>query len=243
MKKNSYTSGFFFFLISFVYALLIFVIFPVFKKKNIIGPFAVISCGIVLLLFFFLSTCRNPGYLKSPKKVKFSELLEQFDPVSLCPDCEIIRTKRSRHCAICGKCVERFDHHCPWVNNCVGAQNHTYFIWFLISIILTLVSTITCLIYSLNKYGLSYIEDGNCEESTYFIDSRPTLCDVFVFLSANVIVLVICFFFLLPVSALTIVQFGNFVMNKTTSERFAKAKVSASTSSSARTSSMLSMSK
>lgn len=243
MKKNCYTSGFFFFLISFVYALLIFVIFPVFLEKYIHGPFVIISFGIVLLLFFFLATCRNPGYLKSPKKVKFSELLEQFDPVSLCPDCEIIRTKRSRHCAICGKCVERFDHHCPWVNNCVGAQNHTYFIWFLISIVLTLVSTIIFLLHFLSEYDYLSMKPGSCLKNGYFLHPDEIICNTFVFLSANVIVLVICFFFLLPVSALTIVQFGNFVMNKTTSERFAKAKVSASTSSSARTSSMLSMSK
>jgi len=66
-------------------------------------------------------------------------MLRNFDPVLLCPDCQIIRTARSRHCSICNKCVERFDHHCPWVNNCVGVQNHHYFMQFLSSVVVLLV--------------------------------------------------------------------------------------------------------
>lgn len=69
-------------------------------------------------------------------------MLKNFDPVLLCPDCEIIRTSRSRHCSICNKCVERFDHHCPWINNCVGTRNHGNFMCFLMSVPVLLVLVI-----------------------------------------------------------------------------------------------------
>ena len=64
----------------------------------------------------------DPGYLERDDSYDFVRLLEVYEPKSLCPECEVIRTPRSRHCYICKRCVDRFDHHCPWLNNCVGRR-------------------------------------------------------------------------------------------------------------------------
>ena len=32
---------------------------------------------------------------------------------------------------MCGFCVEKSDHHCVWVNQCVGLHNYKYFLTFL----------------------------------------------------------------------------------------------------------------
>lgn len=48
--------------------------------------------------------------------------------VTFCHKCEIPRPERAKHCKVCGTCVLRMDHHCPWINNCVGFNNHKFFL-------------------------------------------------------------------------------------------------------------------
>ena len=90
----------------------------------------------------------NPGFVEGDPSLKFVTLLDSFEPKSLCPDCQIIKTPRSRHCNLCKRCVDRFDHHCPWVNNCIGKNNFAYFYTFVFLqstyLILLVAITVKC---------------------------------------------------------------------------------------------------
>lgn len=40
-----------------------------------------------------------------------------------CETCLIMRPALGSHCANCDHCVKGFDHHCVYINNCVGVRN------------------------------------------------------------------------------------------------------------------------
>lgn len=95
---------------------------------------------LISLILHINLTTTDPGYLVNDG-IEFIKLLEAFDPQQLCPECEVIRTGRSRHCILCQKCVDRYDHHCPWINNCIGVNNHNVFMAYLIFQLSSLIAT------------------------------------------------------------------------------------------------------
>uniref|UniRef100_A0A8C9G2H4 Palmitoyltransferase n=1 Tax=Pavo cristatus TaxID=9049 RepID=A0A8C9G2H4_PAVCR len=75
--------------------------------------------------------------------------------------CLIRKPVRSKHCGVCNRCIAKFDHHCPWVGNCVGAGNHRYFMGYLFFLLFMICWMIYgCISYWGFHCETSYAKDG-----------------------------------------------------------------------------------
>ena len=131
-KKSPFTLICYFTLMSLSFVLLEFSSYDILRVSDysdwlLYGSQGLFGLAMVLWLWVWLS---DPGTLKRDPNLNFIKLLDELEASSLCPDCSVIRTPRCRHCNLCGVCVDRFDHHCPWVNNCIGKGNYAQFYIF-----------------------------------------------------------------------------------------------------------------
>jgi palmitoyltransferase ZDHHC9/14/18 len=70
------------------------------------------------------------GAVRDYQRIYSMIVKTHFLRIKFCQNCLIFRPPRTSHCYECNMCVERFDHHCPWIGTCVGRGNYGLFICF-----------------------------------------------------------------------------------------------------------------
>ncbi|XP_030156996.1 palmitoyltransferase ZDHHC4 isoform X2 [Lynx canadensis] len=125
---------------------------------------------VINLVFFTLSCVSNPGTITKANAFSLLQVYE-FDEVMFpknmkCFTCHVRKPARSKHCRVCNRCVHRFDHHCVWVNNCIGAWNARYFLIYLLTLTasaatMAVVSTVFLvqLVVVSDLYLETYVDD------------------------------------------------------------------------------------
>lgn len=156
---------------------------------------------------FAMAAIVGPSYLAygwKPKNKKHEAFLQKC---SVCPD--TFKAPRAHHCRKCDRCVAKMDHHCPYINQCVGYGNQAHFIWFLIFAVLGCLHAaiiLSCSLYA-GVYRDYYVYYQQYSKATVILSTTSLILSVFnIGLSIGVVI---------AVGMLLIIQLKSVFRNKT----------------------------
>ncbi|KAF9370379.1 hypothetical protein CPC16_003743, partial [Podila verticillata] len=146
-----------------------------------------------------------------------------------CEICKIVKPDRCHHCSECNMCVLRMDHHCPWVNGCVGFGNYKQFYLFILYGSLSAVWCVGSMIPLLVKALGSQAQEPNWNNGNWAEDapgyyawtkdeSSSSMELVRAFDIQWVVITVIAFLLALLIVSFTVVHTGYILGNQTTIE-------------------------
>ncbi|GAA0138442.1 protein modifying enzyme [Lithospermum erythrorhizon] len=179
-------------------------------------------CDIVALL---LTSARDPGIV--PRNAHPPETEVELSPlgtppsrlprsknvnangvivkVKYCDTCMLYRAPRCSHCSICNNCVDKFDHHCPWIGQCIGLRNYRFYFMF--------VSTSTMLCLFIHGFCWVYVKKIMNSEKT-------TIWKALIDTPASIVLIIYTFLLVWFVGGLTIFHLYLISTNQSTYENF-----------------------
>ncbi|TEB24551.1 zf-DHHC-domain-containing protein [Coprinellus micaceus] len=104
---------------------------------------------VITLTSLTITVTRDPGPVHTPTaregvnsdNIGLAEALmgggdedDFMKPGRWCRKCWAPKPERAHHCSMCGRCVMKMDHHCPWLgHSCIGHRTYPSFVHFLTS--------------------------------------------------------------------------------------------------------------
>ena len=142
---------FFIFLISFMTGGFIFLFIFYWKFLNLFLRITGISAYMIFFYVYTYLFLSDPGISKGTDENIVNKEKGKYIYCSLCKHWVSIESK-TKHCSICGICIEGHDHHCSWTSKCIANKNLYFFYFLIFWVVIIIVYYALAFVYAHEKW-------------------------------------------------------------------------------------------
>ncbi|CAG9326253.1 unnamed protein product [Blepharisma stoltei] len=148
---------------------------PLISSSKIVFGLSYSIFSVFTILFMIICTIIDPTDLAIEAERNAKNGTSSYKISGLTKICRICKSyvhDNAKHCGYCDRCVDGFDHHCKWLNNCVGKKNYKYFIFLILSLEFFLVDQILGSVYIMAGINKKWEEYENILDNYDMNDSE-----------------------------------------------------------------------
>ncbi|KAL5549876.1 hypothetical protein UlMin_000052 [Ulmus minor] len=180
--------------ISFIYLSTVFVFirrwFGLMTSPGIMNAVVFTGVAVMCVFNYSVSLFTDPGRVPSTYMPDIEdsgnpihEIKRKGGDLRYCQKCSLYKPPRAHHCRVCQRCVLRMDHHCIWINNCVGHANYKVFFVFVVYAVIACIYSLVLLLGSLTIDPQKGEEESESSLRTVYVISGLLLVPLCIALS------------------------------------------------------------
>ncbi|XP_065854570.1 probable protein S-acyltransferase 16 [Euphorbia lathyris] len=130
--------------------------FGLMSSPGIMNAIVFTAVALMCIFNYALAIFSDPGQVPSTYMPDVEdadnpihEIKRKGGELRYCQKCSLFKPPRAHHCRVCRRCVLRMDHHCIWINNCVGHANYKVFFVFVVYAVISCIYSLVLLCGSL----------------------------------------------------------------------------------------------
>lgn len=130
--------------------------FGIGSSPGIMNAVVFTAVALMCMYSYYLAIYTDPGRVPATfmpdiedSENPLHEIKRKGGDLRYCQKCAHYKPPRAHHCRVCKRCVLRMDHHCIWMNNCVGHANYKVFFVFVLYAVVACIYSLVLLVGSL----------------------------------------------------------------------------------------------
>ncbi|PIA54705.1 hypothetical protein AQUCO_00900936v1 [Aquilegia coerulea] len=180
--------------IGFIYYTTVFVFiedwFGLKTSQGLMNVVGFTTMALMCLLTYGIAIVKDPGQVPETfvpdiedSETPIHEIKRKGGDLRFCQKCSHYKPPRAHHCRVCKRCVLRMDHHCIWINNCVGHANYKIFFVFVVYAVSACIHSLVLFVGSILHDDPEVEEQSDGSSRLYYIISGLLLVSITMALS------------------------------------------------------------